>query len=101
MDKKKQVKRFTFFTQKQLELYSESLKEVSAPERLDMKNKTYLSQVKQIYYDLRLNEGEKSKKRNKKALSKTKNSTSDFLRKNTMCYNNSLYPDFEGPVSIL
>ncbi|CAI2386150.1 unnamed protein product [Moneuplotes crassus] len=101
MDKKKQIKRFTFFTQKQLEDYCQNLKETSGPEREDIKNKSYLNQVKQVYYELRIDEGEISRKRNKKANAKTCNNTLEFLKRNTICYNDHLYVDFKTPEDVL
>mmetsp|Transcript_16559 Transcript_16559/g.19160 ORF Transcript_16559/g.19160 Transcript_16559/m.19160 type:complete len:109 (-) Transcript_16559:238-564(-) len=53
LDKKSNIKRFEFFTQKQLETYFESLKSTPKTQRADMRNKEYLTKVKDIYYQLR------------------------------------------------
>ena len=95
LDKQKQVKRFQFFTQKQLEIYAENLKGATAQERLMMKNKEYLNQVKQTYYELRQDNHNTIKKRKQKEIAKGKVDTLDFLKRNTICYNDWFYAKFK------
>lgn len=55
IDRRTQIKRFEFFTQKQLEKYTELLKSTPNADREIIANKEFLNRVKDTYYQLRYN----------------------------------------------
>lgn len=100
LDKCSRLKRFEFFTQQELENYAENLKAVPYNERQSLRNKEYLSLVKETYYQLRNEEAQNTCRRKTKEHSKIESETLDFIKQNTVCYNDSLYTNFVLPEDV-
>ena len=100
LDKRKQVKRFEFFTPMQLEAFADSLKQVPLKEKSEMRNKEYLTLVRDTYYQLRYDKDPTVPKRKLKEASKMENDTLDFLKNNTICYNDQMYSKFKSPENV-
>ena len=96
IDKRTQIKRFELFTQKQLENYTEWLKSTPKADKEIIANKEYLNRIKDTYYQLRYNKELWWVKRKQKEISKNELDTLEFLKNNTMWYNDRIYSKFKS-----
>ena len=96
LSKRDQIKRFEFFTQKQLEKYTECLKATPKVDKEIIDNKEYLTKVKDTYYQLRYNKELWWVKRKQKEASKIEIDTLDFMKNNTIWYNDKIYSKFKS-----
>ena len=97
LDKRKRVKRFEFFTQNQLEDFTEEMKTNSEIDRVFKESKENLQELKQVYYDIRYEKDVHLNKRKRKGLKSDILSSFEILKRNTVCYNDQLYDKFQCP----
>ena len=100
LNKRDQIKRFEFFTQKQLEKYTECLKTTPKVDKEIIGNKEYLTKVKDTYYQLRYNKELWWVKRKQKEASKIEIDTLEFIKSNTIWYNDKIYSKFKSPEDV-